>query len=116
MVEVCLKDATPLPDKYEAMRKNSAFRTISAIDKYLKKASPTIARELLSRLMRGQITFLPNQLKVADDGVYLVLQSGSVKIPGLDPRDFALGEVALAFIIPNPGDDMMEIVWKTQRG
>jgi hypothetical protein len=116
MVEIRLKDASPLPDRYDVLRKNSAFRTKSAVEKYLRRASPTVARELISRLMRGQIAFLPNQLRVAGDGVYLILKAGAVKIPGLDPRDFALGQVALVFIVPNPGDDMMEIIWKTQRG
>jgi hypothetical protein len=83
MVEVCLKSPPPLPDKYEALRKSSAFSTKNALDKYLRKAPPTIARELISRLKRGQIAFPPDQLKVADDGVYLVLKTRSVKIPGL---------------------------------
>jgi hypothetical protein len=114
MVEVRPKNPLPLPDRYDALRKSSAFRTRNAVDKYLRKASPTIARELISRLRRGQIAFLPDQLTVAEDGVYLVLKSGSVKAPGLDPQTFNLQNVALAFIIPNPGDDLMEIIWKTQ--
>jgi hypothetical protein len=95
MAEVCLKDPRPLPEKYEALRKSSAFITKNAIDKYLREASPTIARELIRRLKEGQIAFLPDQLEVADDGVYLLLKSGAVKIPGLDPRDFAPGRLRL---------------------
>jgi hypothetical protein len=37
-----------------------------------------------------------------------------MKLPGLDLRTFVLENVAIAFIIPNPGDDLMEIVWKAQ--
>jgi hypothetical protein len=112
-VEVRLKDGPQGTDKYEALRKSSPFRTRNAVDRYLKNAPPVIARELISRLRRGQIAFLPDQLRVAEDGVYLVLKTGPVKVPGLDPRTFDLQNVALVFIIPNPGDDRMEIVWKT---
>lgn len=113
MVEVRPKEPLPVPDRYDALRKSSAFRARNAVDKYLKNASPTIARELISRLRRGQVAFLPDQIRVAEDGVYLVLKTGPTKIPGLDPQTFAVQDVALVFIIPNPGDDRMEIVWKT---
>jgi hypothetical protein len=43
---------------------------------------------LISHLGRGRIAFLPDQLRVAEDGVYLVLKTGPTKIPGLDPQTF----------------------------
>jgi hypothetical protein len=114
VVEVCLKTEAPRSDSYKALRRLSAFRTRSQLDKYLRKASPQIAAELLSRTKRGQLAFLPGRVRFVPDGIYLSDPEGFVEAPGLDPRAIAIESIVLLFVIPTVAGNKLEILWRTQ--
>jgi hypothetical protein len=112
MLEVALKEAPPSSDTYEALKKISPFRTKNAIDKYLRKASPAVAREMRSRLKRSHIPFLPDQLKVIKGRVFLPVNEDGIELEGIDPQ--AIQNIVLVFVVSNPaGSDFVEIIWRT---
>jgi hypothetical protein len=112
-LEVVLKSAIPPSDNFKAMQKLSAFRTKSALDKYLRKASPKIAAEVLSRVKRGQLAFLPEKIRLEPGRIHLSRRGGSIEAPGFDPKDFAMQNMVLLFVIPSSDGNMMEILWRT---
>jgi hypothetical protein len=56
-IELALKTVVPLSDDFKKMQERSAFRKKSALQKYLRTATPTVAAEVKSRLSRGQLVF-----------------------------------------------------------
>jgi hypothetical protein len=114
--EVALKTAVPPSAAYIALRKDAAFRSKSALDKYLRKASPGVASELLSRLRQGQIPFLPEKVRFELGRVYLGPNTGWIDAPTVDPGDPSVQEAVLLFVIPTSPGNKLEIVSRTHGG
>jgi hypothetical protein len=111
-LEVALKTAAPLSDDFKTMQKLSAFRKKSALQKYLRKATPTVAAEVKSRLSRGQLAFLPDQLRFEAGRIHFLPGGGSMAIPGFDPKDVPMQNMVLLFIVPTSEGNKMEIIWR----
>jgi hypothetical protein len=111
-LEVRLKVAPPVSDSYKTLRKLAAFRTKNQLDRYIRKASPRIVAELRSRLKRGQLAFLPEQIQFEGNGI--VLGGRFIEAPGVSPDNMTADDVVLAFVIPAGTGNMLEIVWRTQ--
>ncbi|MDB5398641.1 MAG: hypothetical protein QOD93_6437 [Acetobacteraceae bacterium] len=111
-LEAALKTAVPLSDDFEAMQKLSAFRKKSALQKYLRKAAPTVAAEVKSRLSRGQLAFLPDQLRFEPGRLHFLPGGGSIAMPGFDPKDMPMQNMVLLFIVPTSEGNKMEIIWR----
>jgi hypothetical protein len=113
-LEVCLRTEAPPTDSYKALRRASAFRTKNQLDKYLRKASPLIAGEVRSRYARGQLAFLPEQVRFERDRIYLNDGEGFVDVPGFDPETVTAESIVLLFIIPTSAGNKLEILSRTQ--
>jgi hypothetical protein len=114
VVEVALATVMLLTDNEKTLRRDAAFRSKSALAKYLRNASPGIASELLSRLKRGQIPFLPKKVRFEHERIFLGPHAGWVPVPGLDPRSAEVQSAVLLFIIPTSQGSMLEICSRTQ--
>jgi hypothetical protein len=112
-LEVVPKTATPPSDNFRAMQKLSAFRKKSALQRYLRSATPTVAAELQSRLSRGQLAFLPDQLRFEPGRVHFLPGGGSIAMPGFDPKDVPTQNMVLLFIVPTSEGNKAEIIWRT---
>jgi hypothetical protein len=114
VVEVALKTEVPLTAEHRTLRKDAAFRSKSALQKYLRNASAGAARELLSRLKRGQIPFLPENVRFERDRVFLGQHAGWLPVPGLDPQSAEVQSAWLLFVIPTAQGNMLEICSRMQ--
>jgi hypothetical protein len=115
VLEVALKTEAVISDSFKRIQKDAAFRTQTALSKYLRRAKPDIARELLSRLKRGQLAFLPENVAFERDKIYLGPNAGWLPLPeGFDPRANPMHSIAMLFVIASAGGEMLEIVWRPQ--
>jgi hypothetical protein len=114
VVEVSLATKAPLTDEVKMLRRDAAFRSKSALGKYLRNTSPGIASELLSRLKRGQIPFLPEKVRFEHGRVFLGPHAGWVAVPGLDPRSAEVQSAVLLFINPTSEGNVLEVCSRTQ--
>ena len=113
-LEVTLKSAPDPTDEQKLLRRASKLRTGAARDKFLRKASPTVAAEVRSRLKRGQLAFLPEQLQVMDGQAYLDVQGKKLPVDNIDPASVIAGQIEVAFLLSGPAGNYLEIVWRTQ--
>jgi hypothetical protein len=109
-LEMVLRSAAPETDNYKKLRRHSAFRSKTALTKYLRRASPAIAAELLSRLKRGQLAFLPQDVRLEAGRLYLA--GGYLEAPDLQSDD--LETAALVFVTPTMHGNIVEILHKAQ--
>jgi hypothetical protein len=113
-LEVVLKTEAIISDNFKRIQKDAAFRTQTALSKYLRRTKPEIARELLSRLKRGQLAFLPENVTFEPDRIYLGPNAGWLSLPGFNPQASPMHSIAMLFIIASAGGELLEIVWRPQ--
>lgn len=111
-MEVILRTAPQATEEQKALRLASALRTEAARKRFFRRASPAVAAEVRSRLQRGQLAFLPDQLQVEDGRVYLDIRGKKLPVDDIDPA--AIGQVEVAFLVTGPAGNYLEVVWRTQ--
>jgi hypothetical protein len=92
------------------MQKLSAFRKKSALQKYLRKATPTVVAEVKSRLSRGQLAFLPDQLMFEPSRIHFLPGGGSIAASGFDPNGLPMQNLVLLFVVPTSEGNKIEII------
>jgi hypothetical protein len=60
------------------------------------------------------VATLKTRLNAVEGRVFLAVDTRSVDLADVDADQVAAGNVILAFVVPGPQGDHIEIVWRTQ--